>query len=384
MSIKAVIVLLALALVAEASIYRIPIERVKVTKNKANELMKLRAKYNLLDTPVKESLLNYADDSYYGRITIGTPPQEFLILFDTGSSNLWVPVAPCAANNTACQNHNTYDPNASSTYVPNGEAFSIQYGTGSLTGYLLQDTVTVEGLVIQDQVFAGATNEPGNTFVDAPFDGILGMGFVTIAVDSVTPPFYNMYSQGLLGANLFSFYLTRNGTSTDGGALILGGVDPNHYTGEFTFVPVSQEGYWQFEITSGVVAGVNICDQCQGIADTGTSLIAVPDDQYLNVQSAIGAYYSDEFSSFMLDCSTIDSLPVVTFNIGGTNFTLTGEDYVIEMEGLCMSAFEDSGANFYILGDIFIGKYYTVFDMDNLRVGFATATNEENSVCMTQ
>ncbi|XP_073825756.1 lysosomal aspartic protease-like [Musca autumnalis] len=370
---KSVIALLAVALVVEAAMVRIPIEKVRVPKNKANELLKLKSKYNTLSYTAKESLINYMDDSYYGRITIGTPPQEFLVLFDTGSSNLWVPVAPCSYNDVACQNHNTYDPSASSTYVANGEFFSIVYGTGSLTGYLLQDTVTVEGLTIENQVFAGATSEPGNTFTDAPFDGILGMAFANIAQDQVVPPFYNMYSQGLLDANLFSFYLTRDGSSNNGGELILGGVDPNHYSGDFTYVPVSQEGYWQFEMTSGVVNGVNICNNCQGVADTGTSLIAVPVDQYENIQAAIGAVYNEDYNAYLLDCSSIESLPVVTFTIGGSQFTLEGQDYVIQMDGLCSSAFENGGANFWILGDIFIGKYYTVFDMANKRVGFAPA-----------
>lgn len=370
---KLVIALLSVALLAEATLVRIPIQKVKEQKNKANELLKLRSKYNTLRTTVKESLMNYVDDSYYGKITIGTPAQDFLILFDTGSSNLWVPVAPCASGDSACENHNTYDPSASSTYVANGESFSIEYGSGSLSGYLVQDSVTIEGLTIQDQVFAVATSEPGSTFTDSPFDGILGMGYQSISQDNVVPPFYNMVSQGLISDNLFSFYLTRDGTSTDGGELVLGGVDSDHYTGDITYVPVSSEGYWQFEMTSAVVNGVNVCDNCQAIADTGTSLIAVSYDQYENVQAAIGATYSDEYYGYMLDCSSIDSLPVLTLTLGGTEFTIEPKDYVIESDGVCSSAFEDAGTNFWILGDIFIGKYYTVFDRANNRVGFATA-----------
>lgn len=317
--------------------------------------------------------MNYVDDSYYGKITIGTPAQDFLVLFDTGSSNLWVPVAPCSSDNSACENHNTYDPSASSTYVANGESFSIAYGSGSLSGYLVQDTVTVDGLAVTDQVFAAATSEPGYTFVDSPFDGILGMGFLSISQDNVVPPFYNMYSQGLVDSNVFSFYLTRDGTSNNGGELVLGGVDPDHYTGDFAYVPLSSEGYWQFGMDSGVVNGVNVCDNCQAIADTGTSLIAVPSDQYENVQVAIGATFNEDYYSYVVDCSSIDSLPVLTLTLGGSQFTIEGKDYIIESDGVCSSAFEDAGTSFWILGDIFIGKYYTVFDMANYRVGFATA-----------
>lgn len=206
---------------------------------------------------------------------------------------MWVPSSQCAWDDIACYFHNTYNHKKSSTYVANGESFSIQYGSGSLTGFLSQDDVNVGGLVVSNQIFAEAVQQPGLTFVVAQFDGILGLAFQSIAVDNVPPVFYNMMSQNLVSQQKFAFWLSSSASGA-GGELTLGGVDPNHYTGQITYVPLSNETYWQFKMSdvqiggssSGFCAGAA---QCNAICDSGTSLLAGPSDDVNQINKLLNA-----------------------------------------------------------------------------------------------
>jgi cathepsin D len=327
------------------------------------------------------------DAQYYGEISIGTPGQKFEVIFDTGSSNLWVPSKKHDISCIACTLHNKYDSSKSSTYENNGTAFAIQYGTGSMKGFVSQDSVCMDTTVGQvcatHQGFAEATALPGITFIAAKFDGILGLGYPNIAVDGIVPPFNTLIAQGKVDP-VFAFYLDRDPDSgVQGGELTFGGTDTAHYTGDITWAPVTRKGYWQFRADSVTSNGATLgCSGgCEVILDSGTSLLTGPTEEIKKIQDLIGAKPVVN-GEYMISCAKIPTLPPINFVIGGKTFTLAGKDYILKVTsgGIseCISGFMGMdipapAGPLWILGDVFIGKFYSVFDFGNNRVGLATA-----------
>ncbi|KAG7834548.1 hypothetical protein KL943_002932 [Ogataea angusta] len=322
-------------------------------------------------------LTNYLNAQYFTEIQLGTPGQSFKVILDTGSSNLWVPSSDCTS--LACYLHTKYDHDESSTYQKNGSSFSIQYGSGSLEGYVSQDTLTIGDLVIPKQDFAEATSEPGLAFAFGKFDGILGLAYDTISVNRIVPPIYNAINLGLLDTPQFGFYLGDTSKSEqDGGEATFGGYDDSKYTGDITWLPVRRKAYWEVKF-SGIALGDEYAplENTGAAIDTGTSLIALPSQLAEILNSQIGAEKSWS-GQYQIDCDKRDSLPDLTFNFDGYNFTISPYDYTLEVSGSCISAFTPMDlpapiGPMAIIGDAFLRRYYSVYDLGRDAVGLAKA-----------
>ncbi|KAH8773494.1 vacuolar protease A-like protein [Diaporthe sp. PMI_573] len=314
-------------------------------------------------------ITNYLNAQYFSDIQVGNPPQEFKVILDTGSSNLWVPSSKCTS--IACYLHNKYESSSSSTYKKNGSSFEIQYGSGSMKGFVSQDTLQIGDLTIKNQDFAEATEEPGLAFAFGKFDGILGMGYDTISVNKIVPPFYNLIDQKLIDEPVFAFYLSKDG---EGSEVVFGGSDKDHYTGKITNIPIRRKAYWEVDLDAITVDGESASYDDSGIIlDTGTSLIALETDlaEMLNKQIGGKKGYS---GTYTIECNTRDSLPDITFTLAGHNFTIDAYDYTIESGGSCISAFMGMNlpANLAgILGDAFLRPWYSIYDLGKNQVGIA-------------
>ncbi|KAM3872252.1 pepsin A-like [Diretmus argenteus] len=313
-----------------------------------------------------ESMTNDADMSYYGVISIGTPPQSFRVLFDTGSSNLWVPSLYC--NDQACKAHRRYNPQQSSTFKMGNQPLSIWYGTGSMTGYLASDTVQVGGITVANQVFGMSQTEA--PFMDyMQWDGVLGLAFQSLAADNVVPVFDNMVKQNAVSQPFFSVYLSGN--VEKGSEVIFGGVDSSHYTGQVTWIPLTSETYWQIKMDSVIVNGQTVACSggCQAIIDTGTSLIVGPNSDINNLNSRVGAS-TNNYGQAIVDCRNIQSMPEVTFTLNGHAFTIPATAYTFKNSYGCNTGFGHGAfGQLWILGDVFIREYYTIFHTQAKQIG---------------
>lgn len=318
---------------------------------------------------------NFLNAQYFSEITIGTPPQTFKVVLDTGSSNLWVPSQQCGS--IACYLHTKYDSSSSSTYRKNGSSFEIRYGSGSLSGFVSQDTMTIGDLKIKNQIFAEATEEPGLAFAFGRFDGILGLGFDTISVNRIVPPFYNMINQGLLDEPVFAFYLGDTNAGEESEATF-GGINEDHFTGKLVEIPLRRKAYWEVDLDAITFGDATAELENTGvILDTGTSLIALPSTlaELLNKEMGAKKGYNGQYT---VECNKRDSLPDMSFNLSGHNFTITPYDYILEVQGSCISSF--MGIDFpepvgplAILGDAFLRKWYSVYDLGKGTVGLASS-----------
>ncbi|GAA5814516.1 hypothetical protein MFLAVUS_008013 [Mucor flavus] len=390
------VVISALSVITDAAITRLPIK--KVTETPTERLQRYshtgeylaqkyfkssqRSQVDTFKTNADGSvghgvpLSNYMNAQYYGEIQIGSPPQTFSVVFDTGSSNLWVPSTHC--NSIACFLHKRYDSSQSRSFSENGTEFAIQYGTGALEGFISEDTLTLGGIKIEGQGFAESVKEPGFTFAFAKFDGILGLGYDTISVKHTVPPFYHMVNRDLVDEPVFSFWLNDagNGEGAPGGELVFGGTDPSHYKGEIVWSDIRRKGYWEITMEDIKFGGEYIGLDVVGAAiDTGSSLLVAPTTVADLINGELGAT-KNWAGQYVLDCATVPDLPEFCFVFSGKDFCLQGKDYILQVQDQCISGFmgmdiPEPAGPLWIVGDVFLRKFYSVYDLGNNRVGLA-------------
>ncbi len=199
-----------------------------------------------------------------------------------------------------------------------------------------------------------------------------------------------MISGKIIEKNWFSFYLNDK---SEGSELIFGVPDKKYYLGEIHWIEVSDPGYWQISMNEVYINDqpLNACkdEKCKLVIDTGTSIITAPSNYVYDIIKNI------PFSS----CDDIHMNPTISFKIGNISLEMNPEDYMIRPNrNITPSMIEKNSTNLrfksgymsetckkgfmpldvdaprgpiWVLGDIFMRKYFVIFDRDSNRIGIA-------------
>jgi len=211
--------------------------------------------------------------------------------------------------------------------------------------------------------------------------GLLGLAYRGLSTEHVLPPFFVLWDKGYLEQFLFSWYLQEAYNSD--GELLLGGIDSSHYTGEIYYTPIVEREWYVIELSGGVICkGTSYISASRAIIDSGTSYLVGPTDDVDRIASSLGAKLNDQGSYYFAKCP--ESLPHITFVVGNTTnskqLEVTSPSFLLNYNGTCYLAM--SGADFYdfngvdllwIMGDVFMRDWYSIFDVGNRQMGFAQA-----------
>jgi cathepsin D len=97
--------------------------------------------------------------------------------------------------------------------------------------------------------------------------GLMGMGFQSISEYNASPVFQSLVSQGQTTDSVFAFKLADQGAE-----LSIGGLNQDLYTGNVSYIPVTEEGYWQVEMDSVNVESKAVVTGVGAIIDSGTTV----------------------------------------------------------------------------------------------------------------
>jgi len=207
------------------------------------------------------------------------------------------------------------------------------------------------------------------------------LAYRALSHEGVLPPFVALWNAGKLDEFLFSMYLQAN--ESVAGLLLLGGIDPKLTSKPFHYTPIINELWYVIGLAGGVeVNGYFVTSASIGIIDSGTSYLIGPPTDIQYIADFLGAYY--DFGYYIVNCSR--ALPDIIFHIGNSTnqrgFPVSYHSYVLnDGFGTCYLAMagadvtDQYGNPMWIIGDVFMREYYTVFDIGNSRLGFAALHN---------
>ncbi|KAI8975248.1 aspartic peptidase domain-containing protein [Mycotypha africana] len=355
-----------------------------------------------------------------GTISIGNPPQNFTVAFDTSTGFSWVRGPQCGVEN--CEDRKIYDPRQSSTAISSGRSFSMDYGEGFVNTTLYRDTFRFAGLEVKNMTFGAAYMME---YFDKGFDGYLGLGrnvnmsaygsqFAKrdLSSSSFVPNAFQQ-SSGLSSAQ-FGMYTTTsgNGFSDSGvvsgvalngirddnyslvkrndepdGYLILGGVAKDVIRGKLYHMDIDDDypENWAVPVSQVSFVGENnfkVHKHARAVFSSSTDVIGLPNDQAAEFQKHWYAEYDKPDNTFKIPCCLMERLPNFKITLGDVKITLPPRYWshprpVTSCCEMCRSHIGKSESDTdYVIGSALTNSFYTQFNSEKNTVSLGIKKNQ--------
>lgn len=337
------------------------------------------------DIPLEEEILSEKHlATYFGHI--GISGHDFKVLFDTGSCEFWVPSSLCTTSR--CMRHNRFPQNIGTQRIASSSGMNIQYLSGKVAGDMVYETVKLGDVEVRNQVVGLAKQVDIELLDDVQWDGIMGLAYPNpvLTQQGITPLFDTIVQSKVLSgaprhlANQFAYYIDdTKGSVTFGGANCdFLGPDKSGCVDKFKFVPVTEKTYWTVTLKDvrvkypnrPEISGNCPAQGCKAIVDTGTYLVYGPENQVSNM-----------LTKQLQSCAHHGDMPSFTFDFlvnkgdAPVSLTINPIDYILKFNvrsrDECVVGISPDKDVIWTLGQVFLRTFYTVFDRDEDRIGFA-------------
>jgi len=357
--------------------------------------------------------------AYFGDVHLGAAdPQTFTVVFDTGSGHVILPSTSC--NSDACVKHRRYNRTASASAVdiemdgtqlkPDAaerDQVAIAFGTGEVLGEFIREAVCLGSPPVSgssesscvDLRVVLASKMTEDPFAHFDFDGVLGLGLSALTLSPEFNFFGQMLAQRPGMQPRFAVFLARS--EGHDSVISFGGHEDRFAGSDIQWAPVamSELGYWQVQLKSVKVGDQELEDcsdgSCRAILDTGTSLLGVPRQAVRSMHRMLARPVPEESSEdAAVDCRRLPGAQL-EFDLGETVVSLTPEDYSRptpfnmtlpkqdKWRLFCRSLLlpvemaAPLGPKVFIWGEPMLRRYYTIYDLENHRIGFSLAKQPE-------
>jgi len=319
-----------------------------------------------------------ADTGFLATVELGTPPRDFAIILDSGSSDFWVGSDNCTSENgDGCGNHAFLSEANSQSFNNTHKQWSVTYGSGAASGELVTDTVILGGMVLGNHTFGVAHSMSQSFSGDQAADGLMGLGGKGLSNQGVPTPVQAMKDTGFIDAAITSYRLPRLLDHTNNGEITFGGLDETKFD-PTTLVTVNStgDGFWLAPLGGVSVDGTDVAgiQSTIGLMDTGTTLLVVPTKEGAAIHAQIPGAKLKGSGQYTIPCNTTTS---VALKFGGKSFPINPKDLVFASFGAtsgdCTSGIGTFDDTKFLVGDTFLKSVYFSTNVDDNTITLAQA-----------